>query len=48
MDQKELFLQEEVEDVVEAYGKSCGESEDDYHCKKDCIIFWNALFSAVQ
>lgn len=48
MEKDTMFVQEEIEDVVEAYGQSCGESDDDYHCKKDCIISHNALFSAVQ
>lgn len=42
--------QEHMVDVVEAYGgdDNCGNSSDDYHCKKDCIVAYNALFSAVH
>ncbi len=44
----ERLNQEEMNDVVEAYFGECGNSDADYACKKDCIFFWNALFSAIQ
>jgi len=48
MEKQDMLVQEETEDVVEMYGQSCGESDDAYHCKKDCIITYNSLFSAVH
>ena len=35
------------DEIVEGYG-NCGNSSKAYKCKKDCIFFYNSLFSAVQ
>lgn len=45
---EERLNQEEMNDVVEAYHGGCGSSDADYECKKDCIFWWNALFSAIH
>ncbi|MBO7424127.1 MAG: hypothetical protein J6U23_00480 [Clostridiales bacterium] len=45
---EEKLNQEELNDVVEAYRDDCGDSDAAYACKRDCIFFWNALFSAIH
>ena len=43
---QEIALLETSDEEIEGYG-NCGDSDENYRCKKDCIFLHNAVISAV-